>query len=105
MGFLTHISDRAGVGRHTGAMSRMDDNDSRPDTASPASPQIEIDGALVARDLGLEVGRFRELMAQRKIAVLCERGTGDDAGLYRATFYYGSKRVRLVVDEQGQLAG
>ena len=48
---------------------------------------------------------FRELMAQRKVAILCERGTGDDAGLYRATFYYGKRRLRLVVDEQGQLAG
>ncbi|MCK9490152.1 MAG: DUF6522 family protein [Xanthomonadales bacterium] len=86
-------------------MSRIDDNHTRPDTGPASPPQIEIDGALVARSLGLEVARFRELMAQRKIAVLCERGTGDDAGLYRATFYYGSKRLRLVVDEQGQIAG
>lgn len=91
-------------------MDRIDDNNPRADTApatpeSATPPQIEIDGALVARSLGLEVARFRELMAQRKIAVLCERGTGDDAGLYRATFYYGKRRLRLIVDEQGQLAG
>ncbi len=91
-------------------MDRIDDNNPRADTApataeSATPPQIEIDGALVARSLGLEVARFRELMAQRKVAILCERGTGDDAGLYRATFYYGKRRLRLVVDEQGQLAG
>lgn len=71
-------------------------------TGSHTPPQIEIDGALVARSLGLEVARFRELMAQRKVAILCERGTGQDAGLYRATFYYGKRRLRLIVDEQGK---
>jgi hypothetical protein len=33
--------------------------------------------------------------------VLCERGTGEDAGLYRASFYHEGKRVRLVVDGDG----
>ena len=64
-------------------------------------PDIEVDAALVARGLGLDVDRFRELMSIRKISVLCERGTGDDAGLYRASFYHEGRRVRLVVDAQG----
>lgn len=62
---------------------------------------VEIDGALVARGLGLEVEAFRKLMDDRKVTVLCERGTGEDEGLYRATFYYADKRVRLVVDGNG----
>ena len=62
---------------------------------------IEIDGALVARELGMPVARFQQLMDQGKVTVLCERGIGEDAGLYRATFYYGDKRVRLVVDDHG----
>jgi hypothetical protein len=65
------------------------------------SRAIEIDGALVAGGLGLAPDRFRQLMEQRKITVLCERGTGKDAGLYRASFYYEGKRVRLVVDGDG----
>lgn len=65
------------------------------------SRELEIDGATVAQGLGLDVADFRQLMEQRKITVLCERGTGDDAGLYRASFYHGGKRVRLVVDEDG----
>lgn len=65
-------------------------------------PEIEVDGALVARGLGLDVERFRELLAVRRISVLCERGTGDDAGLYRASFYHEGRRMRLVVDAQGQ---
>jgi hypothetical protein len=62
---------------------------------------VEIDGALVARGLGLEVEAFRKLMEDRKLTVLCERGTGEDAGLYRASFFYGDRRVRLVVDADG----
>lgn len=63
---------------------------------------VEVDGALVARGLGLEVDAFRRLMDDRKVTVLCERGTGEDEGLYRATFYYADKRVRLVVDAEGR---
>lgn len=64
-------------------------------------PDIEVDGALVARGLGLDVDAFRELMSAGGIRVLCERGTGSDAGLYRATFYHGARRFRLVVDGSG----
>ena len=62
---------------------------------------VEIDGALVARGLGLETDAFRKLMQDRKVTVLCERGTGEDAGRYRASFYYADRRVRLVVDAHG----
>ncbi|MGY0651287.1 DUF6522 family protein [Luteimonas sp. A537] len=65
-------------------------------------PDIEVDGALVAQGLGLDVERFRELMSTRKIRVLCERGTGEDAGLYRASFYHEGRRMRLVVDAEGR---
>jgi hypothetical protein len=65
------------------------------------SRAVEIDGALVAPGLGLTLADFRQLMEHRKITVLCERGTGEDAGLYRASFYHEGKRVRLVVDADG----
>ena len=67
--------------------------------------EIAIDGEIVARELGLEVEAFRQLMEQRKIAVLCERGTDADAGLYRATFYFEGRRVRLVADGDGRIVG
>lgn len=66
-------------------------------------PSIEIEGAIVARGLGLDVDEFRRHMADRKITVLCERGTGEDAGLYRASFYHHDRRVRLVVDAAGRI--
>lgn len=64
---------------------------------------IEVDGALVARGLGLPLAGFQQLMEDRKVTVLCERGVGDDAGTYRASFYYEGKRVRLLVDGEGNL--
>ena len=67
------------------------------------APQIEVDGALVAQGLGLDVQAFRQLMDERKIAVLCERGTGQDEGLHRASFYHGTRRVRMVLDRDGAL--
>ena len=64
---------------------------------------IAIDGETIARAIGLEVAAFRQLMEDRRITLLCERGTGDDAGLYRATFYLDGKRVRVVVDGEGRI--
>jgi len=63
---------------------------------------IEIDAALVAPGLGLDVARFRQLMEQHRITLLCERGTGADAGLYRASFHHAGRRVQLVVDGDGK---
>ena len=59
--------------------------------------------ALVAPQLGLRVAEFRQLMDQRRITALCERGVGEDTGRYRASFYYGDRGVRLVVDAAGRL--
>lgn len=67
--------------------------------------EIEVDGALVAQALGLDPARFRQLLEDRKITVLCERGLDEDAGQYRATFYHEGRRARLVVDETGRILG
>lgn len=72
-----------------------------PIETNPSAPQVEIDAALLADAFGMEVDAFRQLMNNRKITVLCERGTGDDQGLVRASFYYERVRVRLVVDGAG----
>ena len=69
----------------------------------PHAPSVEIDGACIARGLGLDVTAFRQLMADRKIALLCERGTGEDSGRWRVTFYHRERRLRLVVDAQGNV--
>jgi len=70
---------------------------------APAPPPLEIDGAMVAQAIGLDVAAFRQLMADGKISVLCERGTGEDAGTWRASFYHGGRRARFVVDADGKV--
>ena len=66
------------------------------------APRLEIDGAMVARELGLETDQFRQLMADGKISVLCEKGTGEDSGTWRASFYHGKRRARFAVDSRGR---
>jgi len=77
--------------------------DAIPLQLQPPAPGIEIDAALIAAGLGLPLVEFRQLMEQRRITVLCERGTGEDSGTYRATFYLDDRRVRVVVDGEGQV--
>ena len=71
-------------------------------SAGAGAPEIHIDAALIASKLGLSTTDFRQQMATGHVAVLCERGTGEDVGHFRATFYYGKRRVRLVVDAAGR---
>lgn len=59
----------------------------------------------MAGGFGLELAEFQRLMERGKITLLCERGTGEDAGLYRASFYHQGVRVRLVVDADGNHKG
>lgn len=68
-----------------------------------AATSVDIDGALVAQKLGLETETFRQLMEDRKVSVLCERGIGADAGLYRATFYFQDRRFRAVIEGNGRI--
>lgn len=64
---------------------------------------IEVDATAVARELGLDVAVFRQLMDAEKITVLCERGTGEDEGTWRVSFYHAGHRARFVVDAQGRI--
>ena len=66
-------------------------------------PSIEVDSALIAPGLGLAPAEFKRLLETGKIRVLCERGTGEDVGSYRASYYLGDRRVRLLVDAAGNL--
>ena len=71
--------------------------------ATAPNREVVVDAATVAAGLGLETARFRELMEAGRIASLCERGTGEDAGRYRLTLYHAGKRVRLVTDFAGNV--
>ena len=64
---------------------------------------LEIDASVVAQGLGLEPPVVRTLMREGKITSLCERGIEEDAGRYRLTFFYTSRRLRILVDETGNI--
>lgn len=65
--------------------------------------EIEIEAEPVAAALGLSADAFLTLLEQRKIDQLCERGTGIDTGLYRASYYYQQTRARVIIDREGRL--
>lgn len=69
---------------------------------APAPAPVEVDARLVAEGLGLDPAQVPAMVADRRIATLCERGTGEDAGLFRFTFYHRGRRVRLVTDADGE---
>lgn len=73
-----------------------------PPPAPPPVDPVDVDAILVAAGLGLDPARVPTMVADRRIATLCERGTGEDAGLYRFTFYYAGQRFRLVTDANGR---
>ena len=64
---------------------------------------IQVDVAVVAKGLGIEPALVQEGMREGKITSLCERGVEEDEGRHRVTFFSGSRRFRLVVDNEGNV--
>jgi hypothetical protein len=99
--------------QHQRALSRWENEGgaAQPGSAQPgatsdavtARPGIEVDAAIVAAGLDLDIDAFRTLMGDGQITHLCERGVDADAGLWRVTFHYQARRVRLVVDAAGNV--
>ncbi|HLS83699.1 MAG TPA: DUF6522 family protein [Arenimonas sp.] len=65
--------------------------------------RIDVDANLVGQALGLPPQEVPAMVEDGRIATLCERGTGEDAGHFRFTFYYGRRRLRIVTDHQGKV--
>lgn len=63
--------------------------------------EVLIDACVIAEGLKLESDAIQKLMQQGRVTSLCERGTGEDEGRYRLTFFFGNRRFSLVVDEAG----
>lgn len=64
---------------------------------------FEVDARLVGDGLGIDAALVPALMRKGAITSLCERGTEDDAGRYRLTFFYEGRRFRIVVDAEGKV--
>jgi hypothetical protein len=64
---------------------------------------IQVDVTVVADGLGIEPALVQEEMRVGRITSRCERGTDEDEGRYRLTFLSGSRRFRLIVDNEGNV--
>ena len=64
---------------------------------------VLIDASILGEGLGLEASFVPVLMRRGAITSLCERGIDADAGRFRMTFFYKSRRLRLVVDAAGNI--
>ncbi|MDT9599909.1 DUF6522 family protein [Sphingosinicella rhizophila] len=64
---------------------------------------FDIDASLIADGLGLAPSAVPELMKAGRITSLCERGEGADAGRHRLSLFHGNRRLRLVVDGDGNI--
>ena len=62
-----------------------------------------IDASLLSDLLNVPAPDIHNLMRQKEITSLCERGQGEHVGQYRLTFFYKGRRARLNVDESGQV--
>lgn len=64
---------------------------------------IEIEASLVSEGLNLPLPLLRQQMRAGRITSVSERGTGDDAGRHRLTFFSEHRRFRVTVDESGAI--
>ncbi len=62
-----------------------------------------VDAALIGKLLHVPTTSVPILMREGKITSVCERGTGQDEGEFRLTFFYRSRRARLITDSTGRL--
>jgi hypothetical protein len=64
---------------------------------------IEMEVSIIGNGLGMEPSQVQARLQEGKISTLCERGIGEDEGRYRLTFYFGKRRLRLVIDTDGSV--
>lgn len=64
---------------------------------------IQVDAAVVAEGLGIDPSVVQERMRRGEITSRCELGTGEDKGRYRLTFFAERRRLRLVIDQAGNV--
>ena len=62
-----------------------------------------VDAALVAEGLRLRPDAVPSMLRDGSITSRFERGTGEDDGRVRLTFWHGNLRLRVVVDRAGQV--
>lgn len=62
-----------------------------------------VDAELVGELLHIPPARVPALMREGRITSACERGTDEQAGEFRLTFFYLGRRARLSTDAAGRI--
>ena len=65
---------------------------------------VTVDAALVARGLRLQASAIPSMLRDGLITCRFERGTREDEGRFRLTFWYSNLRFRVIVDDTGKMA-
>lgn len=89
----------------TGAINAAEDpvSDGRTPMIEFEDGAIQVDATIVGESLGIEPSLLQAYMREGKITSLCERGVDEDDGHYRLTFFFESRRFRLMIDKEGNL--
>lgn len=72
-------------------------------TVDVAGGEFSVDAALLAEGFRMNAELVLPALRERRITGLCERGVDEDAGRHRLTFYFGRRRLRLVIDDAGNV--
>jgi len=64
---------------------------------------FQIDAVALGPLLGVPAEDVPRLMREGRITSLFEEGQGEDRGRHRITFRYGTTRVRLTVNDAGEV--
>ena len=69
----------------------------------PTQTGFQIEAADLGPLLGVAPGDVQRLMRDGRITSFSEKGEGDDAGRHRITFRHDETRVRLIVNDAGEV--
>jgi hypothetical protein len=64
---------------------------------------VQVPVTIIAEGLDIEAPTVQSLMRSGEVTSHCEKGENEDAGRYRLTFFYKSRRFQLVIDSKGKI--
>lgn len=64
---------------------------------------FQIDAVALGPLLGVPAQDVQRLMREGRITSLCEEGQDEDSGRHRITFRHGASRVRMTVNDEGEV--
>jgi hypothetical protein len=73
------------------------------DTVTLDGGEFGVDASIIAEGLGLDPSQVLTAMRELRLTGMCERGIDEDLGRSQLTFFYGRRRLRLVIDEAGTI--